>query len=73
MGTLDVARVRAMVARTCAEQGVPVFVTDPVTLASVAALREASRRPPLVPQGRGGVGMDSDPPHGVEPVHGVPG
>jgi len=36
--------VRAWVERTCAAQGVPVVVTDPVTIAKVAALLAQTRQ-----------------------------
>lgn len=38
------AKVRAWVERTCAEQGVPVKITDPVTVRRVATLLDGKVR-----------------------------
>jgi hypothetical protein len=38
------ARARAWVERTCAEQGIPVKVSDPATIASVAELLAQGRQ-----------------------------
>jgi len=61
MGVLTPGQVAAWVERTCAEQGVPVRVTDPETVRQVGVLLGARRR-------RGERSAPLQPPERPDPV-----
>lgn len=63
------AQVAGWVARSCAAQGVPVLVRDPLVVAQVAALLGARPAPgPARRAHRAGVASASEPPDGVDAV-----
>jgi hypothetical protein len=73
MMALDREALRTWLEASCAAQGVPVVVTDPVTIARVGVLlrdRDAAGQPPA---GGDRSARTSQPPGGANPVrvHGV--